>query len=104
MSRITDGLGLSGSHEVFVVVDGAIDCPRFYSDAAHALEGAAEEAYRLSYRNGTGSWAVLPWEVFVLPHYCGGEADCECAQWLLDHRPVYSSEFYSRPAMGEVRS
>ena len=68
--------------QVWTTVEGALDLDTEYSTAMDADEASA--AASLSYRD-----EGLEYQVFVLAHYCGHE-DCDCVQWLQDHRPRYS--------------
>lgn len=69
--------------EVYSLTFGALDRSERFTDAAAAEAFAAELAAELA--------AIDEWAVYLMPHYCG-EGDCDCAQWLTDHRPLYSSE------------
>lgn len=68
--------------QVWTTCEGALDQDIEVTTADEADERAG--ALSLQYRD-----AGLEYQVFVLAHYCGTE-ECECAQWLLDHRPRYS--------------
>jgi hypothetical protein len=68
--------------EVWSMIDGALAESIETPTAVDA--DASAGALSLAYRD-----AGLAYEVFVLAHYCGG-AECDCVQWLQDHRPRYS--------------
>lgn len=77
--------------EVYSTVEGALDETRTttleqgHPDAvADALASQLEDAAKLQ--------GFTEWEVFILPHYCGGRlGGCECVQYLTDHKPYLSS-------------
>jgi hypothetical protein len=76
--------------EVFAIVEGALSDTIEDLDPTEAYDCADRLAEELAREAGEG--AFTDWQVFTLPHYCGGSGDCECVQWLTDHHPYRSSE------------
>jgi hypothetical protein len=46
--------------------------------------------------DGPGAGSL--WEVYAVQHYCGLLTDCECAQYMTDHRPIWSRPTDPAPA------
>lgn len=67
--------------QVWSMIDGALD-EDVETDADNVDQIAGDLSLR--YRD-----AGQAYEVYVLAHYCGHE-DCDCVQWIDDHRPRYS--------------
>jgi hypothetical protein len=68
--------------EVTVIIDGAVETEEIYHDQVfmdHCLESIAEDALGHGY----------PTEVYIMYHDHAFGMDCECIQYVADHRPVF---------------
>ncbi len=74
--------------EIWSVVEGAED--RFKSVEGDGYEEALALAQDL--RAVSAVEGQYDWEVYVLRHDHADGIDCECVQYLTDHRPMFSSE------------
>lgn len=92
---MTRAHGLILSVEVFAVVEGVLDSSELW-DEEHADDRARALAAELA--DVAALQGFEDWQVFTLPHYCGDTGDCECVQWLTDHRPDYSSDTWKAEA------
>ena len=72
----------------YTIVDGAIDAEIDIPDDADAqaiLNRFVLDAELASKQDG------LQTDIYLLPHYHAVDAEeCECAQWLTDHKPAWT--------------
>lgn len=83
------------AYEVAVIYAGALERTEFFDDESEAVRFAEREArdcQLASEGRGSADDYGEEWQVYLTPHYCVGDDECVCAQYLTDHRPLLSSE------------
>jgi hypothetical protein len=74
-------------YEVYTVTNGALDQEHVTDTCTRACEQVVK------YQRELQASDCEDWKIFLLPHYCSAEdEECVCAQYLTDHRPMFSSE------------
>jgi len=66
--------------EVTIIVEGAVDAIETFFDKEDA-EHFADAELELCRQAGAQA------EAYIVPHYCEGDTECSCSQWLTDHHP-----------------
>ena len=95
-----------GYTEYFLIIDGVGDesvCVDDDDKVIHATDGqpATGEQWLLGIQDDYADQAAelpvfaimpYPWEVYRIHHDHEFGPECECVQYLTDHRPIWSSE------------
>jgi len=71
-------------YEVYLVVEGALEEAEIFADLVDAEDWALDE---IESCRAAGAAA----DAYIVPHYCDIGQECECMQWMTDHRPFAST-------------